>query len=245
MAQVIGRKTTAAAANAAVQKDNGELMLKDIVPLPQLRERFGDDLTVEMFDREKLSKIIKDKPLGMHALGGNIWNRIVTREWNDVDPMQLRAYFQRQDPKLHSAISRVIGENAIRDILMVRAWKGVPRKANLVMELMVADVYRNELHLGDVTFCDPERPIAPADRTYKLQSHKGLGLLGVLIDNMDAYARARGYEYLTLTAAYADLVPLFQRHGFAVEDTMAGRIGLEAGKSIPMERAVVHSGAEN
>ncbi|MGF6265221.1 GNAT superfamily N-acetyltransferase [Paraburkholderia youngii] len=213
-------------------------MLEGIVPLSQLRERFGDSLTVEMFGRENLPKIIKDKPLGMHSLGGNIWNRIVTREWNDVDPMQLRTHFQRSDPKLHSAISKVVGENAIRDILMVKAWKGVPRKANLVMELMIADVYRNELHLGDVAFRDPERPIAPADRIYTLQSHKGLGLLGSLIDNMDTYARARGYKHLTLTAAYADLVPLFRRHGFEVEEDMAARIGLQAGKSIPMERAV-------
>ncbi|QMI48979.1 GNAT family N-acetyltransferase [Burkholderia sp. MBR-1] len=214
-------------------------MLEDIVPLPQLRARFGDSLTVECFDREKLSKIIKAKPLGMHALGGNIWNRIVTRGWKDVDPMQLRSQFQRSDPKLHSAISKVIGENAIRDILMVKAWRGVPRKANLVMELMIADVYQDELHLGDVAFCDPERAIAPADRVYTLQSHKGLGLLGTVIDNMDAYARARGYNHLTLTAAYADLVPLFQKHGFEVEDSVAARIGLQAGKSIPMERAVV------
>ncbi|CAE6900304.1 hypothetical protein [Paraburkholderia domus] len=213
-------------------------MLEDIVPLSQLRERFGDSLTVKSFNREELSKIIKDKPLGMHALGGNIWNRIVTKEWKNVDPMQLRANFQRSDPKLHAAISKVIGENSIRDILMVKAWGGVPRKANLIMELLIADVYQDELHLGDVTFCDPDRPIAPADRIYNLQSHKGLGLLGAVIDNMDAYARTRGYKHLTLTAAYADLVPLFQKHGFRVEDNLAARIGLQAGKSIPMERAV-------
>jgi GNAT superfamily N-acetyltransferase len=214
-------------------------MLEDIVPLPQLRERFGDNLTVESFDLENLSKITKAKPLGMFALGGNIWNRIVTQRWKDVDPMQLRSQFQRSDPKLNSAISKVIGENAIRDILMVKAWRGVPRKANLVMELMIADVYRDELHLADVAFCDPARPIAPADRIYTLQSHKGLGLLGSVIDNMNEYARARGYKHITLTAAYADLVPLFQKHGFEVEDNMTARIGIQAGKSIPMERSVL------
>ncbi|AYZ63590.1 GNAT family N-acetyltransferase [Burkholderia multivorans] len=212
--------------------------LADIVPLLQLRERFGDSVTVKTFDKTELSKILKDKPLGMHALSGNIWNRIVTRHWKNVDPMQLRGHFQRHDPKLHVAISRVIGEDAIRDILMVKAWREIPRKANLLMELLIADVYRDELHLGDVTFCDPDRPIAPADRAYGHQSHRGLGLFGVLVSNMETYARERGYKHLTLTAAHADLVPLFQKHGFEVEDNHVARSGLEAGISIPMESAV-------
>jgi hypothetical protein len=58
--------------------------LVDIAPLQQLCERFGDALTVQEYGKEELSKIIKDKPLGMHALGGNILNRIVTRQWAKV-----------------------------------------------------------------------------------------------------------------------------------------------------------------
>jgi GNAT superfamily N-acetyltransferase len=216
--------------------------LDDIVPLSQLRERFGDDVTVKTFCKTDLSKILKDKPLGMHALGGNIWNRIVTRQWKNVDPMQLRGHFQRHDPKLHAAISRVTGEDAIRDILMVKAWRGVPRKANLLMELLVADVYRDELHLGDVTFCDPDRPIPPADRAYEHQTHSGLGLFGVLIGNMETYAHERGYKHLTLTAAHVDLIPLFRKHGFEVEDNDVARSGIKAGISIPMERAVTGAG---
>jgi hypothetical protein len=214
------------------------ITLADIVPMSELRERFGDDLTVQTFTKDDLSKILKDKPIGMHALGGNVWNRVVTKQWNNVDPMQLSGHFQRQNPKLHAAISKVIDEEAIRDILMVKAWRGVPRKANLVMELLLADVYKDELHLGDVIFCDPDSPIAPANRVYELQSHKGLRLFGVLVTNMESYARERGYKYLTLTAGNADLVPLFQQHGFEIEDNVAGRTGLAAGMSIPMERKV-------
>lgn len=212
--------------------------LADIVPMADLRERFGEDLTVQTFTKDELSKILKDKPVGMFALGGNVWNRVVTKQWNNVDPMQLSGHFQRRNPKLHAAIGKVIGEEAIRDILMVKAWRGVPRKANLVMELLLADVYKDELHLGDVTFCDPDRPIAPADRVYELQSHKGLGLFGALVGNMESYALARGYKHLTLTAGNVDLVPLFRQHGFEVEDNVAGRTGLAAGMSIPMERKV-------
>ncbi|KVP77454.1 hypothetical protein [Burkholderia ubonensis] len=212
--------------------------LADIAPLSELRARFGDNLTVREYGKADLTKIIKDKPLAMHAIGGNVWNRVVTKQWVQVDPLQLRGHFQRLDPKLHAAIAKVVGEEAIRDIRLVKAWSGAPRKANLVMELLVADVYRDELHLGDVTFCDPDRPIAPVDRVYELQTHKGLGLFGVLLANMESFARQKGYQQLTLTAGNADLVPLFQQHGFEVENNIAGRTGLLAGMSIPMERKV-------
>ncbi|WP_157664076.1 hypothetical protein [Burkholderia ubonensis] len=212
--------------------------LADIAPLSELRARFGDNLTVREYGKADLTKIIKDKPLAMHAIGGNVWNRVVTKQWVQVDPLQLSGHFQRLDPKLHAAIAKVVGEEAIRDIRLVKAWSGAPRKANLVMELLVADVYRDELHLGDVTFCDPDRPIAPVDRVYELQTHKGLGLFGVLLANMESFARQKGYQQLTLTAGNADLVPLFQQHGFEVENNIAGRTGLLAGMSIPMERKV-------
>ncbi|WP_157659759.1 hypothetical protein [Burkholderia ubonensis] len=212
--------------------------LADIAPLSELRARFGDSLTVREYGKADLTKIIKDKPLAMHAIGGNVWNRVVTKQWVQVDPLQLSGHFQRLDPKLHAAIAKVVGEEAIRDIRLVKAWSGAPRKANLVMELLVADVYRDELHLGDVTFCDPDRPIAPVDRVYELQTHKGLGLFGVLLANMESFARQKGYQQLTLTAGNADLVPLFQQHGFEVENNIAGRTGLLAGMSIPMERKV-------
>lgn len=206
-----------------------------VAPISKLEARFGSDLRVCQYGKPDLGRIVKEKSLGMHAMGANVWNRIVTNKWIQVDPMQLRNHFQRRDPKLHSAISKVVGEDIIRDILYVKAWRGVPRKANLVMELLVVDVYRDELHLGDITFCDPARPIAPINRVYEMQTHKGLGLLNVLLENMRNYARVKGYRKLTLTAAHSDLVPLFKEHGFAVEDSIAGRMGLQAGMSIPME----------
>lgn len=209
--------------------------LFDVVPFTELKAMFGSDLTVREYGKADLGQIIKEKPLGMHALGGNIWNRVVTKQWAQVDPMQLRNHFQRKDPKLHAAISKVVGEDVIRDILYMKVWRGVPRKANLVMELLVANVFRDDLHLGDVTFCDPDRPIAPIDRIYEMQTHKGLGLLGILLQSMMRHAREKGQQQLTLTAADSDLVPLFQEHGFVVENSIAARMGLQLGMSIPME----------
>ncbi|MFT4510338.1 hypothetical protein [Caballeronia sp. 15711] len=216
------------------------MMLADVVPQQQLRDLFGQALTLEEFGKDDLSTIVKLKPGDIFATAGNVWNRIVTRGEMDVDPGRFGRHFDRKDPKLHKAISKLIEDDVIRDVQMARAWRGVPRNANLVMELLLVEVYPGELHLADVLLQHPDRLIAPLERRFTHQSHEGLGLLGVLVSNMECYAQSKGIEHLTLTAADADLIPLFQRHGFDVENSLAATIGLRAGMSIPMERAVTH-----
>lgn len=213
-------------------------MLSNIVPRSDLEKLFGDDFTLEEYGIDDLATITKKKPKALHATGGNIWSRIVVNKWNDVDPQQLARYFQAQDPKLYRGISKVIGEDAIRDIYFAKAWRGAPRKQNLVMELMIAEVYPGDLHLCDVTFINPDKPIPPLNRRFDHQTHRGLGLLPTLLDNMQNYAKSRGLKQLTLTAASGDLVPLFKKHGFEVEDSHVGRFALDVGMGIPLERNV-------
>lgn len=212
--------------------------LREIIPLKELAAIFGDELRLEEFGKSDISEIIRKKPECLHGLAGNIWNRIVQKNWCKVDSQQLAPYFKKCDPKLHNAISKVVGEDVIRDIYFVRAWRGVPRKDNLVMEVVIADVYRSDLQLADITFCNPGKPIAPVDRRFKLQTHKGLGLFPTLLENMNKYGLAHGHEQLTLTAAFRDLVALFRHHGFVVENSLAGKIAMQCGAGIPMERDV-------
>lgn len=65
----------------------------------------------------------------------------VQKNWCKVDSQQLAPYFKKCDPKLHRAISKVVGEDVVRDIYFARAWRGVSRKDNLVMEVVIADVF--------------------------------------------------------------------------------------------------------
>ncbi|WP_442782689.1 hypothetical protein [Collimonas fungivorans] len=212
--------------------------LSDVVPREKLAKIFGADLTFEEHGMPELAYISKKKPDAVNAIGGNVWSRIVHNKWVDVDPTQLADYFDRVDPKLHRAISKVIGEDVIRDIYYARAFKGVPRKANLVMEILLADVYNSDLQLGDITFCNPDKPIARAERRFPHQTHHGLGLLSTLVDNMNQYALSRQYRQLTLTAASLEIVSVFSRHGFEVEDSKMGRLAMRLGGGIPMERNV-------
>lgn len=77
----------------------------------------------------------------------------------------------------------------IRDIYYVKGWTSKNKKSNLVVELVVAWAFRNDLLLADVTFRDPARPIPQEERRFRLQTHKGLGLLPNLLENTQRKAR--------------------------------------------------------
>jgi len=172
------------------------------------------------------------------AAGGSVWNRIIKRKWHPVDPLHFASYFQKSDANLYKAISTLLGVEVIRDIYYVKGWASKKKKSNVVVELVVARVYRNDLLLADVAFMDPARPIPMGQRRFALQTHKGLGLLPTHLGNMQRKAEELGCEQLTLTAAIRDLVDLFSSFGFVVEDSEMGRRGMQIGHGIPMERDV-------
>ncbi len=85
---------------------------------------------------------------------------------------------------------------------------------------------------------DPEQRLPPESRRFADQTHRGLGLLPILMENLLNKARQHHCEQLTLTAAQRDQVPLFSRYGFRVEDSDSGRAARGLGYGIPMERNV-------
>lgn len=188
-----------------------------------------------------METIAKKHPTAVLQIGGSVWNRIVQKKWHPVNPLELAPYFQESDPNLYQAISTLLGVEVIRDIYYVKGWSTKKKKSNLIVELVVAWVFRNDMLLADVTFRDPAKPIPTRERRFALQTHKGLGLLPTLLGNMQHKAEELGCEQLTLTAAMRDLVDLFGSFGFAVEDSEMGRRGMQIGHGIPMERNVSRS----
>jgi hypothetical protein len=162
-----------------------------------------------------------------------------SKKWFQVDPQQFAPLFRTADPNLYRAISELIATEVIRDIYWVRGWASKKKeRSKLVVDLMVAWVFRSDLFLADVTFRDPARPIPEEDRKF-LQTHKGLGLLPALMTNMQRKAEELGCEQLTLVAATVELANIFERFGFVVEDSEIGRRGVQWGVGgIPMERDV-------
>jgi len=212
--------------------------LSSVLPRAQLIERFGSTLILEEYGKKNLGTIAKKNAQGLLQVGGSVWNRIVQKKWYAVDPLHFASHFQTLDPNLYQAISTLLGVEVIRDIYYVKGWTSKKKKANLVVELLVAWVYRNDLLLGDVTFRDPASPIPRRERRFADQTHKGLGLLPTLVGNLQRKAAELACEQLTLTAAMRDQVELFRSFGFAVENSEMGRRGMEIGWGIPMERNV-------
>jgi hypothetical protein len=212
--------------------------LSDALPRKQLVERFGSKLILAEFGKPELKTIVELKPQSLHAIAGSVWNRIVARKWHDVDPRIFGRQFGRKDPYLYQHISESLGIEVIRDIYYAKAWQNARKERNVVAEVLVAWVYRNDLNLTDVTFIDRSAPIPKAQRKSTLQTHKGLGLLPVLLQNMQKVAEGNGCEQLTLIAATRDEMALFARHGFKVEDSELARFGVESGVAIMMDRNV-------
>ncbi len=211
--------------------------LDTVLPKSQLVERFGNELTLEEFGKSELNSIARIKPDGLHEIGASVWNRIVVRGWHSVEPTCLSDNFDNRDPNLYGAISRLLDIEVIRDIYYVRGWKGTKKRRQLVVELLLAWVYQNDLHLADITFIDPNQPI-PRDKRLAFQTHKGLGLLPVLLANLQQKGKQLGCEQLTLIAATRDQMRLFAKHGFVVENSPLARLGMKTGIAIPMERTV-------
>lgn len=212
--------------------------LNETLPKKQLIDRFGSDVIFVEYGKSDLTTIAKKTPEGLHGLAASVWNRIVNRGWHPVNPQQFAPYFRTSNPDLYLAISELLGVEVIRDIYYVKGWKAPRRKTNLIVEMLVGWVYRSDLQLGDITFINPERPIPKRARKFPFQTQEGLGLLPVLLENLQRKAKELGCEQLTLVAAAGDQARLFGRYGFTVEDSDMGRFAMKLGCGIPMERDV-------
>jgi hypothetical protein len=102
----------------------------------------------------------------------------------------------------------------------------------LVAYLFVARIFPNEFHIADMSFVNPYEPIPQDLRSYKFRRFRGLQLLGTVLERAEAYAAKHHCDFMTLTAPADDLVPLFGKFGFVVEDHLA--------TSLAMEKRVAH-----
>ena len=211
-------------------------MLNQVLPRAQLEARFGSRLILEEYHKADMGQLVRAYPEGVFGIGANVWNRIVSKGWNHVNPRAMSSYFDGSNPRMPLAIGRLIQEEIIEDIYYVKGWDGTRTDDRLVVQLLVAKVYRNDLHLADVAFTDPDRPLAESARRSEHQTHVGLGLLPALMENLEAEAIAQSCSEITLTSTTLENVALFERYGFQVEDSNTGRMAMGAGYGIPMEK---------
>lgn len=202
--------------------------MRDIFPQAEIKAKLGKPLQVIQKGMESYEPLLAEEP----ALGGlalNVWNRIVEVEKLASDPYAIRAHINPDgQPKksLLPAIDPVIGTRAVKDISCTyAAVEDASLVDNEVGKLVVAHVFPNDLHLADVLFQNPYRPIPDRRRRYAFTFFEGFKMLGPTLERVEAAARRLGCKHITLTCAAPDLVDLFSKFGFRKE---TGRLGSQA-----------------
>ncbi len=212
-------------------------MLEKIFPRDELKRKFKKEISFVELGLSDFHTLKRDVPIKIHSLGLNIWDRIVQYQLKPVLPQAIANFVESEDPNICEEISRLIGEKVVKDLYYVKGEiKDPSLDRKTCAEFLTAHIYPNNIHLTDIEFSDPYKPLSMTERKYEFQDFAGLNLLGTLINNMVEVGKAVGCEYIVLSAAGVDLVPKFERHGFRVENTASGRQAMKDGVGPPMER---------
>lgn len=206
----------------------GVTPLKTIYPKDQIASQFGDkSLKVVQYDMAEYAEIVRLKPEAIGGLAIHSWNRIVQVEKLKVNPQAVAPFIDRDgmsSPEMVGAISKIIKEPLIKDISYTLCTVDDDQLQDKeVASLMLATVFPNNIHLIDVMYQNPYKPIPEAERRY-MADHKGLGMLGPTLARIEEYARSKGCAYVTLTAAADHLVPLFGKYGYTRETNYIGNM---------------------
>ena len=206
--------------------------MNSILPFEEIESRFDKPVRLEQLGMDRFEEVAKRDPNGLMNAALTVWQRYARNNPN-ADPAAVRDYIRQHGGDLLNAVQALVGEPVVRDISFSRCTiDDADLAENLVAYLLVARVYPNEFHIADVSFVNPYEPIPPELRSYKSRRFRGLQLLGTVLQRAEAYAAKHHCDYMTLTAPADDLVPLFGKFGFVVEDDLA--------TSLAMEKKVAH-----
>jgi hypothetical protein len=198
-----------------------------ILPLEEIQARFDKPLVVEQLGIDRFAEIRARDPNALLNTAFTVWQRHLQRN-AEADPAGVRDHIRRRGGSFLEGAETVLGVPVVKDISLSRlSVADDALEANLVAYLVVAQVHPNSLHLADINLVNPYSPIPPGNRQYKFRKFKGLGLLRTVLARAEACAAARRCDYLTLTAAVDDLVPLFAKFGFVAENDQATSLAME------------------
>jgi hypothetical protein len=203
--------------------------MHEIFPHDEVAAKFAVPLTLRQYGMTELTKAVKYASDSLADLALNVWNRAVQVHKLPVDPSALGRYYNpmtgRWNLLMLSTMEKLFGKPVLRDISFSRCRVADESLADRwVSRLYLGHVFPNDLHIADILFRDPYQPLPEAERRYRFQSHKGLGMLGKTIERIEQYARKQGCDSITLTAATPEHVPLFGKYGFTVEENEGGQM---------------------
>ncbi|REK19217.1 MAG: hypothetical protein DWQ37_02160 [Planctomycetota bacterium] len=201
--------------------------MQSILPYDEIKRRFDKPVILEQLGMDSFAEVAKRDPNGLASAAFTVWQRY-QRTHPDLGIGAVRDYIRGHGGSFWEGVEAVVGEPVIRDLSYSRCTIDDPALDEpLAAYLFVTRVYPNDLHIADMNFANPYMPIPLPRRRFKLQRYKGLALLATVLARAEAYASQQGCDYLTLNAATDDLVPLFGKYGFVVEDGQATSLAME------------------
>lgn len=212
------------------------MLLKDILPISYIENKFDKPITSDIYDLSRISELATNDPQALLQVGLCVWHQIVYRNLFNVNPRAMAKYIDNQNPMLYKAIEEHIKATILYDLYCMHlAVDDIQLDYNQCCEMCLAYTYPNDIVLADVTFINPYKPIPEEKRRYSCTHFEGLSLLPALMDRLKDYAKEHSIDKIILTAAHADLIPLFKKYGFVVDESEIAKFALRVKACIPME----------
>ena len=201
--------------------------MNPILPIQEIESLFDKPVRVEHMGMDRFSEIVARDSDGILKTAFAVWKRHV-RQNPSINPNAVHEHIQKYGGTFFEGASAILGQPIIKDIEFSRCKVDDPNLDNqFVAYLLAAHVFPNNLHLADLNLVNPYKPIPPKLRKYKLRKYKGLGLTATVLAKAEAFANSQQCDYLTLTAAADDLVPMFFKLGFVLEDEDVASLAME------------------
>ena len=213
------------------------MSLRTLFPLQLVKDKFDKDVIAEEYDLSTIDIISQKDPHPVLQIGLCVWHQIVTRNLFNVDPRAMALNVDAQDPILYKKIEELLGIQAILDFFYanLRVSDDTLGDDNECCQICFAKTYPNDIVLSDVTFENPYKPIPEDEQKYEYTRYEGLSLLPDLMQHLKDYSTENGIDRILLTAASGDLIPLFKKYGFDVDDSPIAQMALDVGYGIPMQ----------
>ena len=210
--------------------------LAELIPMAKIEARLGRSVEVERLVATHWEPLVQREPENVVGICLHSWHRLVQSGFKRVDPQMIGPYIDPDNPRpLVEVIERVVRQPLVRELGFLEAVAEFKGKSQVVATSCAALIYSGELHLYDILMADRRRSIPVKRRKSVSQRYQGFGALGEVMQNLRTAAKERGCSVVTLTAAYAPLVPIFERYGFRVEDNAVAEGALRLGHGVPME----------
>ncbi|WP_336034739.1 hypothetical protein [Acinetobacter bereziniae] len=209
-------------------------MLANLFQIEQFQEFFNDkELILEKYGKNEFQEFCEKFRSKEFQVGLSIWHQIASRQLENVNPYAIANFISSSPVSLCEEINKIVGKEVINDILYFYGRvNDSSLEFNDFAEILLIVTSNNELLIGDIAFSNPYQRIV--NPRYIYQEFKGLGFLGEFMDIVENYCNEQGIRRCFLTAAALDLVPLFEKYGYKVQEDPMSQFALKSGASIPM-----------